>query len=169
MEFTTHLGTKSLPAHNYSRSQIDPVPVDPQRWFASTSCIPIYSPSPRRNVSRYLGHDKVNGQISEKNIEPVAFEIIQGALQFPSKYSAPDLKRRAKDSFVLAKKAANPFFLLSRTLYDSNYFQHISCLSIMYTFIYDRYISFQGNKNNFTFKNRYVFYERDKNNFMIDK
>lgn len=26
-------------------------------------------PSPRRNVSRYLGHDKVNGQIPEKNVE----------------------------------------------------------------------------------------------------
>lgn len=82
---------------------------------------------------------KLDGQMSEKTVEiSNVWTYSRGTLQFPSKCSMPDLK--AKDSLVLAKKAANSFFLLSRTtIYDLNYSQHISCLGIMYAFT--RYVS----------------------------
>lgn len=74
----------------------------------------ILKPSPRQNAGRYLGHDVVNGQILEKMLKPVAFvELFKGTLQSLYKYSTFDLK--AKDSLPLARKAANPFFLLPRT------------------------------------------------------
>jgi len=68
----------------------------------------IPEPSSRQNAGRYLGHDKVNGQIFLKNIETSSiWNYSEGTLQFPSKYSTLDLK--AKDSPVLAKKSCKSF------------------------------------------------------------
>lgn len=72
----------------------------------------ILKPSPRQNAGRYLGHDVINGQILEKMLKVAFVELFKETLQSLYKYSTFDLE--AKDSLPLARKAANPFFLLPR-------------------------------------------------------
>lgn len=104
MEFTIHRA-KSLPALTIILG------CPKLTWYLLTleddlhqiyAYLSIPERNPRRNVGRYLGHDKVNGQILEKNVETSCiWNYSGGTFQFSSKYSTPDLK--AKDSLVLAK------------------------------------------------------------------